>query len=90
MLKTEEEARECWCPYARNIVEIKNGDGLIVAVTSGNKFSEDKMSVCIASNCMAWRWKNASEETKAHMRAVRTHHLNNAVGYCGLAGEPSL
>ena len=33
---------------------------------------------CIASECMAWRWKNASDGALAA----------NRLGFCGYAGEP--
>jgi hypothetical protein len=52
---TEEEAKTKWCPFARNLVTLDNAEGNPFFVASANRFSEVKMSPCIASSCMAWR-----------------------------------
>lgn len=47
-MKTEDEARKCWCPFAR----CGNEAGC-------NRNGEDGFSYtphCIASDCAAWRW----------------------------------
>ena len=35
--------------------------------------------VCVASNCMAWRWANPKSEP----------HGSKPKGFCGLAGRPA-
>lgn len=47
MLLTEEEARKKWCPFA--------GEGRLMLGPSGDPR-------CIASECMAWRWKHKKVE----------------------------
>lgn len=51
MLRTEEEAKKCWCPFSRD------------SNTGGNRGSntetghlEPPRFMCIGSKCMAWRW----------------------------------
>lgn len=67
MLRTEEEARKCWCPFARYGAGecAVNRDIQSDHFGSGNK--------CIASECMAWRWKVENPAA--------------TVGFCGLAGQ---
>lgn len=56
-LKTEDEARKCWCPFARityspteSCAVTGNREPTLPAVASLNG-----ASCCIASQCMAWR-----------------------------------
>ena len=67
----EDEAKQKWCPYARSR-SIQRGDGVTVcgALTT----------VCIASDCMAWRWDEFINITP-EADVIRE-------GYCGLAGKP--
>jgi len=67
---TEEKAKTKWCPMAR---EIKNSSNGIV--------SHNHNTVCIASDCMMWRW-NRDIMVGGSGRAEPTQ------GYCGLAGKP--
>jgi hypothetical protein len=60
MIRTEEEARKCWCPFARpamphnspfqpgNRMPDMGGDGYTSKLSPSNS--------CIASECLAWRW----------------------------------
>lgn len=100
MLRTEEEAKKCWCPFARYTLEQD-------AVVSP--------AHCIASECMAWRadWvKERRDECEAlHADMARPEgdgwepvygdnphitqgrgryikHWRKPVGFCGLAGSP--
>ena len=68
---TEEEAKKKWCPFARQMVSIDQLENP-VAIASANRFHKDKIAGCLASRCMAWRWRDD----------VTTD------GYCGLAGKP--
>lgn len=66
---TEGEARAKWCPFARTARDDKpvsvdrDRDGAVV----------NRKHTCIASACMAWRWRAELDTT--------------AGGYCGLAGS---
>jgi len=41
--------------------------------------------VCIASECMAWRWVETNINERPGDPLVASH---NTHGYCGLAGKP--
>ena len=75
---TEKEAQDHWCPFVR-VGQRPSG---------ATENRPDGSYNCIASGCMAWRWSNASDETKHHMRALRMEPTNKRIGYCGLAGKP--
>lgn len=65
MLKTEHEARTKWCPHGRmsSFVVLESDE---VASFSNNRTMSGKRSMgcnCIASECMAWRWKDAEHQT---------------------------
>ena len=49
MLKTEQEAMECWCPMVR-------------AVVLGQCKRIPENSYCVASKCMMWRWGKRGAE----------------------------
>ena len=51
MTLTEEEAREKWCPFAREY-DIERG----IAGLAGVNRPTEIGARCIASQCMAWRW----------------------------------
>lgn len=77
MLRTEDEARKAWCPLARQLVTIESKGGETVGPiqnASANRFMGDAASVCIASECMAWRWGDGP--------------LGHPQGYCGAFGRP--
>lgn len=67
----EETARTKWCPFARVVYHYR-----LEAVAAANRPSNDvgKNALCIASDCMAWRWTRSS--------------IIDDAGYCGLAGRP--
>lgn len=79
---TQDEAKTKWCPFAnaRVIRWDKSQTDVNIAVWVGPKTNE-LSNQCIASNCMAWRWKaiiidiETQEQTK------------DSQGYCGLAGK---
>ena len=61
MLRTEDEARKCWCPFVKLHMN-PNTEARGFAVSSrGNVMMEDEdrddvsISRCLASGCMAWR-----------------------------------
>ncbi|HKJ75042.1 MAG TPA: hypothetical protein VKA19_13085 [Alphaproteobacteria bacterium] len=73
MTLTEKEAREKWCPFAR---EVHGHGGNRAAYGSGSsadiegepgdaeQFGREMadMHPCISSDCMAWRWSDPEEE----------------------------
>jgi len=72
--RTEDEARKAWCPMAR-----AGYDGL--SVNRGDNAKPDRDCVCIASQCMAWRWRF---ETAASRAAA-----GGRQGYCGAFARPT-
>lgn len=75
MILTVDEARKRWCPDARMRIDAKDagfnrGWGVDVG------YSGVLGSLCLTSDCMAWRWAGMNRQ-------------GNAVGYCGRAGVPS-
>jgi hypothetical protein len=96
-MKTEEEARKCWCPFTRAAAVDSVGAGrwrLIAKVPPFNRFfhTTDGLIVpdtarCIASECMAWRWEE-NAETWTTGEKKKPNSMSNADGYCGLAGKP--
>jgi len=85
---TEEEAKKKWCPESRaapilmpdvTISCITNRD-VSLAVDPGLQYPATQN--CIASECMAWRWKTAPSTDSAWPDSVPP------TGYCGKAGAP--
>lgn len=83
MLRTEEEARKCWCPFARVCATQTDSaesaahvgyNRVYVAADGPANFEEPTsrnpmVARCIASECMAWRWQMV--ETNA---SKQRHH----------------
>lgn len=84
-MKTEDEARKCWCPY-RGESEFGRS----------NAAGPGRLN-CIASECMAWRWVDTGTSIEGsvkdhHWRPVGETDSGKRVcadnrGYCGLAGK---
>lgn len=56
MLRTEEEAKKCWCPFTRIPADDRVSLPGNAAINRGPPGSEaEKRTRCIASECMAWR-----------------------------------
>ena len=69
---TEDEARGKWCPFTRYI---------------GSHYGrlaqpQVDQTVCLASDCMEWRWSHAEKGM------MRGNDLEYTQGYCGLGGKP--
>lgn len=75
---TEEEAKACWCPFARSASMLSSLDPPHKRQVSANRVPDtgmpDSDCLCLASGCMAWRWDS--------------RHKTELDGYCGLAGKP--
>ena len=81
MIVTEQEARTKWCPHAR----LGNNPGCNRAAdVTGPWRDRVPKALCIASECMAWKWKQNHSPEEREQRKV--HHLAAEVplGYCGL------
>lgn len=101
-MKTEAEARKCWCPFARN-VQIGGASEPYQFSQPFNRLSTDngkscdgfndnpEAARCIASDCMAWRWNEAAAKAEIPEHGYVSHTttiVDPAIGYCGLAGTP--
>jgi hypothetical protein len=98
-MRTEDEARKCWCPHVRFL---SDPDGRFAAtnrVDSETELSEtlakplgeiNGTSRCIASECMAWRWGDVPNPNyPQHMATTEPPTVKSDThGFCGLAGRP--
>jgi len=93
MLRTEEEAKKCWCPFAR--YTSVRGQGINRWVDDGDQASNPMPARCIASECMAWRWQMVETEASKRGRGIGIYpppardYEQTERGFCGLAGSPS-
>lgn len=99
---TEDEAKQRWCPFARLAFEAGTFNRAVIFDAAQGDPKKD--AVCLASACMAWRWKMEYREgneyairpgetgwvegTDAEQRAGLDWKRNTGLGYCGLAGNP--
>jgi hypothetical protein len=58
---TEDEAKQRWCPFARY-------EAFKAGVNRSRDVPIPKPTLCLASDCMAWRWEDRADGD----------------GYCGL------
>lgn len=73
---TEDEAKTKWCPFVRLVIS-----DIGEAKTDNRDFDYgDGTPSCIASECMAWRWKQEGIE---HGEPI----YNDTYGHCGLASK---
>jgi hypothetical protein len=97
-MHTESEARTKWCPFALAV----RGDG-VSGFNRGTDMLPDVATFCLASACMAWRWKPTQWEWAGGDRTpegagwvshpsaderFRWKRARPRDGYCGLAGQP--
>jgi len=68
---TEDEAKRKWCPFGRVVSRV--GPENLAGFNRSNDGRADHESLCLASGCMAWRWRATADRD----------------GFCGLAGEPA-
>lgn len=83
-MRTEAEAKKCWCPFART--EVLSHVVNRTALGYGDGDGEWR---CIASECMAWRWGEAAhwEGDLSGRSPEDTGAVTVRRGYCGLAGK---
>ena len=85
MLKTPEEARGMWCPFARTDFE-----GVAINRTALGYADDGDIEAgfgiwrCIADQCMAWRW---GEKVLVHKGEDKTP-TEERRGFCDFAGRP--
>ena len=78
MIIREDQARESWCPFGRRLYADEDGSG--AGINRRADVDPVKLSPCLGSECMAWRWIEALDP--AHFMAAES------AGFCGLAGRP--
>ena len=76
---TEQEARTKWCPMARS-----SDNGVSINRTDDLTCKPDKDCMCIASECMAWRWER---DLYAEGYEPKEDHEDYDKGFCGLGGR---
>ena len=89
MAMTEQEAKQKWCPFVRQqFIESSK----TIADNRGCVSNKDKSQAdwrCIASGCMAWRWRKATDnqwlENGVVMVGFHKDKDGNPLGRCGLA-----
>jgi len=92
---TEYEAKTKWCPFVRTLIAESrdpNGAPNIIhpqgAMNRVGVVGEDgslapRSSLCIGSECMAWRWIKKPKAAQPLGKPGKP-----GKGYCGLAGRP--
>lgn len=79
---TEDEAKTKWCPMVR--ISGAGNDGAISnRGCSDEAVHADVAQMCMASDCMAWRWKKVPPE----YAGVHDQLEIPDEGHCGLAGK---
>ncbi|EPY03530.1 hypothetical protein [Magnetospirillum fulvum] len=95
---TEDEAKTMWCPQARIYDDPldPNDKAYRPPSVSFNRTTSDgadmPSAVCIASECMAWRWADTiwakpDGSPEHRSRQDETYSVRIDRGYCGLAGR---
>lgn len=94
MTHTEEEAKKCWCPFARAAEQSRlSASDPMVPVAAVNRGSDAIMSrgmnpssphcLCIASECMAWEWAEPKSIPPGALKFVAGKSREQR-GDCGL------
>lgn len=88
-LKTEDQARQCWCPFVREKTSYETSTWAYAAGVNRQDV-QSAWPTCIASDCMAWRQAYESQALPGHHYGaeIRTRLVETDKGYCGLAGKP--
>lgn len=89
-MKTEDEARKCLCPVARE----RGGVTSYTGADSGGA-TWPARNCCVASGCMFWRWGNIAQHPgegtrgrvgdMGYVNIPKDWHPTR--GFCGLAGK---
>ena len=82
-MKTPDEARKCWCPFAMALCPGHDpGTHFEVSYNRTTRGAPTMLARCIADECMAWRWVRVREFLGSESL------VDTDKGYCGLAGKP--
>lgn len=76
---TPEEAKKKWCPYA---LEWDANGGAVYSFNRRHGGGPGSDSLCLASDCMAWRHAPSELVTDGDGNVIATIHR----GFCGPAG----
>lgn len=80
MLRTEEEAKQCWCPFVRHYNALHEPCGNSMAgMTADNMRRGDWPFGCIASACMAWRW-GEGDKVRSKIELIKNRCLETHEG----------
>lgn len=85
MIVTEQEARTKWCPHAR--VPGMHG---VQSVNRQKEATRPFSAIlpascrCVASECMAWKWKQYHSPEEREARKPNGLAVETPLGYCGL------
>lgn len=75
MILTEKEAVKKWCPFPG------------ISASPGYTLRKDILDRCIASKCMAWRWRDSAPPTDVE---PPVGGFLPRRGFCGLASKPEV
>ena len=89
-MHTEDEAKTKWCPHARRI---SDGYPVEQSISVNRDQSDQPVTSCIGSACMAWRWGGAAVrfvDAPTQLEGQPTRQVRKLldVGFCGLSGRP--
>ena len=93
-MKTPDEARQCWCPFARVIAGGKEpGEtpsfNRVRDLDAPALDTNPDSARCIADDCMAWRWSDWEKIVYPAGGYDQTEPPEDVkMGFCGLAGRP--
>lgn len=94
---TEEQAKAKWCPFARvgSLGGMRSGWNRPESESFGHRERIGGENHCIASACMAWRWRTERNPAYRPIAAwpeptntPPSHITSETHGGCGLAGSP--
>lgn len=91
------EAREMWCPFARNADDETVEGDLPESINRAWQGEAKTNCMCLADGCMAWRWilPDGCKVHKGNLWKLGPDGKSwdmvpdwNPEGFCGLAGKP--
>ena len=94
---TEDEARKRWCPMARVSSASAGNRGVATIAVNGDQTECPSITfgaLCIAAQCMAWRWAPDDDDWVDEQIRVpgapsyTTQNVPPRRGYCGAFGRP--
>lgn len=98
---TEDEAKTKWCPHVAAAIATKAdvkfaGNRTVNAENGGGIVAAPAHALCIASACMAWRWRVTRPQIGGSYPVgggqptiiYGPPETSKTEGYCGLAGAP--